>query len=292
MCGKIGDGSEHCAITVGKSDTKSLRLLSTGSDASDSFNDLPDDQKLDTIIFNIAMTLQNNVFVVLPAIPGVFLTVGFILFLLYGTMNRPWVGPASSWRQSRRNRRLDIMRLTMIILIGLSIVFSFAVAVANSQMFAATEYITSHNSQSDSGFHLKRGTGALGLHWLAVLATIGYFIGVVQTHVEISSVKIQLTPDDTAGTSGGKYYAAPGEQIEKHSLLKDPEPMAINRQGLTPQVPNGGSQGGTPAQGGMRGGAMGVGAGMRGGPTGMRGAGMGMRGRGGAMGGAMRGRGM
>lgn len=283
MCGEIGDEPEHCAITVGKDDARSLRLLSTGYDDADSFDKLPDEQKIGTIIFNIAEELQNNVFVVMPAFPGFLLAIGFILFLIYGTMNRPWVGPASSWRQLQRNRKLDIIRLVFIILIAVSIAFSFAVAVANSQMFAATEYITSQNDENSSfspGFRLRRGVGALALHWLVVLATIGYLISAIMTNVEVGSVKIPLTPEPTAGSSGGQVFAAPSGRIEKRSLLDDPEPMAMSSQGLMPEVPPIGSYCVPRAHGIVRGGAVGMRGMARRGVPGMRGVGMGVRRRG------------
>lgn len=272
MCLSLSDQPEHCAITVGKDDQTSIRFLSTGQNDRESFDQLTNNERLNTVLFDIAMSLQNNVFVVMPAIPGAFLAFGVILLIAYATLNRPWVGPASSWRQSQRNRRLDIMRIVMIVCLGLAIVFSFAIAVANSQLFAAMAKITSHNQQAADVFNVNRGTTALALHWLTVIATIGFFIGVIQTHVNISSIKVKVTPEDTAGTTGGRQFAAAGETIEKASLLKDAEPMAINPAGLTPQAPAGGA--------GAAGGAMG------------RGGAMGARGRGGAMGrGAMGARG-
>ncbi|EXJ73139.1 uncharacterized protein A1O5_04288 [Cladophialophora psammophila CBS 110553] len=212
-----------------------------------------------------------------------FLALGVIMFAIYGTLNKPWVGPASSWRQSQRNRRLDILRIAMIALIGLSVVFAFAAAVSNSQMFAAVQLATSHNTQAPGVFQVTKGTAALALHWLAVISTLGFLIGIIQTHVEISAVKIKVNPDDTAGTTGGSQFQANGSTIERASLLKDAEPMAMNQAGLAPQVPNpntsnpGGPAGGMGARGGMRGGAMGARGGMA------------ARGRGGAV---PRGRGM
>jgi hypothetical protein len=289
MCVSLSDQSEHCAITVGKDDETSIRYLSTGQDNRDSFDQLTNNERLNTVLFDIAMSLQNDVFVVMPAIPGAFLALGVILLIAYATLNRPWVGPASSWRQSQRNRRLDIMRIVMIAFLGLAIVFSFAIAVANSQLFAAMSKITSHNRQSADVFNVNRGTTALALHWMTVIATIGFFIGVLQTHVNISSIRVKVTPEDTAGTTGGRQFAAAGDTIEKSSLLKDAEPMAINPAGLTPQAPEGGAGAAGGAMG--RGGAMGARGGMRGGAMGARGGAMGARGgmRGGAMG---RGRGM
>jgi hypothetical protein len=112
----------------------------------------------------------------------------------------------------------------MIILIGASIVFSFAAAVSNSQMFAAVQLATSHNKQEPGIFQVTKGTSALALHWLAVISTIGFFIGIVKTHVEISSVRVKVNPDDTAGTSGAQSFQANGDTIERSSLLKDAEP--------------------------------------------------------------------
>ena len=109
----------------------------------------------------------------------------------------------------------------MIVLIGASIVFSFAAAVSNSQMFAAVALATSHNQEAPGIFTVNKGTNALALHWLAVISTIGFFVGTVQTHVEISSVRIKINPDDTAGTSGSQTFQANGDTIERASLLKD-----------------------------------------------------------------------
>ncbi len=292
MCVSLSGQSEHCAVTVGKDEDSSLRYLSTGTNDANSYETLPPNAKLNPVLYEVASQLQRNVFVVLPAIPGAFLAIGCILLALYGIMNRPWVGPASSYRQSRRNRQLDIMRLVMIVCIGLSIVFSLAVAVANSQMFAALKYATGHNQEGEPDvFTIGRGSNALALHWLAVIATIGFFVGIVQTHIQISSVRITVEPDDTAGTTGSHQYAAVGDTIEKASLLKSAEPMAMNPTGLQPQGPQGGQAGA-----GARGGAMGMRG--RGGMAGARGGAMGARGgamgaRGGAMGarGGMAGRG-
>ncbi|KAK5228158.1 hypothetical protein LTR72_002041 [Exophiala xenobiotica] len=283
MCVSLSGQSEHCAVTVGKDEDSSLRYLSTGTNDATSYSTLPPNAQLNPVLYDVASKLQEDVFVVLPAVPGAFLAIGCILLALYGMMNRPWVGPASSYRQTRRNRRLDIMRLAMIACIGLSIVFSLAVAVANSQMFAALKCATGHNQEGEPDvFTIGRGSSALALHWLAVIATIGFFIGIVQTHIQISSVRISVEPDDTAGTTGSHQYTPVGSTIEKASLLKSAEPMAMNPTGLQPQGPQGGQAGA-----GMRGGAMGARG--RGGMVGARGGAMGARG--GAMGSAMGARG-
>ncbi|ETI27580.1 hypothetical protein G647_00029 [Cladophialophora carrionii CBS 160.54] len=284
MCCRLSEGPEHCAITVGKDHDSSIRFLSTGNDDRQEFEQLPANATLNRVLFEVASSLQNDVFIVFPAIPGMFLALGVVMYIIYGALNKPWVGPASSWRQSQRNRRLDILRLVMLVLIGGSIVFSFAAAVSNSQMFAAVQLATSHNKQQPGIFQVTKGSAALALHWLAVISTIGFFIGIVKTHVEISSVRVKVNPEDTAGTSGAQSFQANGETIERSSLLKDAEPMAMNPAGLGPQAPSGaGAMGG--AMGGARGGAMGArggrGAPMGRGAMGMRGGGM--RGRGRAM---------
>ncbi|OAP58123.1 hypothetical protein AYL99_07213 [Fonsecaea erecta] len=280
MCCQLSGGPEHCAITVGKDHTSSIRYLSIGSNNIYDFEALPANQTLNPILFDVAASLQNDVFIVFPAIPGMFLALGIICFAFYGALNKPWVGPASSWRQSQRNRRLDILRIVIIVLIGLSVVFAFAAAVSNSQMFAAVQLATSHNEEAPGVFQVSKGSAALALHWLAVIWTLGFLIGIIQTHVEISAVKIKVNPGDTAGTTGGNQFQANGSTIERASLLKDAEPMAMNPAGLAPQVPNPNS---TNAPGGSMG--MGARGGMRGGARG----GAAMRGRGGA---APRGRGM
>ncbi|OAG39298.1 hypothetical protein AYO21_06502 [Fonsecaea monophora] len=282
MCCSLSSGPEHCAITVGKDHASSIRYLSIGTNNIYDFESLPANQTLNSVLFEVAASLQNDVFIVFPAIPGMFLALGVIMFAFYGALNKPWVGPASSWRQSQRNRRLDILRIVMIVLIGLSAIFAFAAAVSNSQMFAAVQLATSHNEQAPGIFQVTKGSAALALHWLAVIWTIGFLIGIIQTHIEISAVKIKVNPSDTAGTTGGSQFQANGSTIERASLLKDAEPMAINPAGLAPQVPNPNSTNGA----GGAGGPMGARGGMRGGA---RGGAMGMRGRGGAMG---RGRGM
>lgn len=269
MCLQFDDETEHCAITVGKDNEQSMRYLTTGEDDKDAYPFIY--PQIDPRIFEVALELQNKVFIVLPAFPGAFLALGVILLMLYSALNRPWVGPASSWRQSQRNRRLDIMRILMLGLLGLSIVFSFAVAVSCSQVFAAMNKATSQNERRPGLFNVDQGSTALALHWLTVIVTIGFFVGVVSSHVEISAVKIKVTPEDTAGTSGSQNFAATGGVLEKASLLRDAEPMAINPTGMTPQAPAGGMGAGGPAG---RGGA-------------------GMRGRGAARGrGAPRGRGI
>ncbi|OCT45873.1 hypothetical protein CLCR_00048 [Cladophialophora carrionii] len=278
MCCRLSEGPEHCAITVGKDHDSSIRFLSTGNDDRQAFEQLPANATLNRVLFEVAASLQNDVFIVFPAIPGMFLALGVVMYIIYGALNKPWVGPASSWRQSQRNRRLDIMRLVMLVLIGGSIVFSFAAAVSNSQMFAAVQLATSHNKQQPGIFQVTKGSAALALHWLAVISTVGFFIGIVKTHVEISSVRVKVNPEDTAGTAGAQSYQANGETIERSSLLKDAEPT-----GLGPQAP-----GGAGAMGGARGGAMGA-RGGRGAPMGR--GGMGMRGAG-MRGGMARGRGM
>ncbi|KIY00100.1 uncharacterized protein Z520_03785 [Fonsecaea multimorphosa CBS 102226] len=284
MCCSLSSGPEHCAITVGKDQASSLRFLSIGSNNIYDFEALPANQTLNPILFDVAASLQNDVFIVFPAIPGMLLALGVIMFALYGALNKPWVGPASSWRQSQRNRRLDILRIVIIVLIGLSVIFAFAAAVSNSQMFAAVQLATSHNAEAPGIFQVTKGSAALALHWLAVIWTLGFLIGIMQTHVEISAVKIKVNPSDTAGTTGGSQFQANGNTIERASLLNDAEPMAMNPAGLAPNLPNpntssasGGPSGGMGARGGMRGGAMGARGGMA------------MRGRGGAM---PRGRGM
>jgi hypothetical protein len=273
MCCQFTDQPERCAITVGRNDEQSIRYLSTGEDNEDAYPYIDPNNQLNENLFNVAMELQNNVFVVLPAFPGAFLALGVILLMVYSALNRPWVGPASSWRQSQRNRRLDIMRIVMLLLLGLSIVFSFAVAVGNSQLFAAMRRSHAHIEKRPGYFTVDQGSTVLALHWLAVVATVGFFIGVFTSHIEIGAVKVKVTPDDTAGTTGGRQFAAVGGTIEKASLLRDAEPMAINPTSLAPQAP---------AQGGQPAGSTGAGAaGARGGARG--------RGRGGARG---RGRGM
>ena len=187
------------------------------------------------------------------------------------------------------------MRLMVFILLGLSIVFSFAVAVGDSQLFAAITKVTEHNRLAPGVFLCKQGATALALHWLAFVSTVGFFVGVARTHISISSVRVKVTPDDTAGSTGGRQYAAVGGQIEKASLLRDAEPMAIAPASLAPQAPQGGQPAGAmgmgmgmgmggPPRGGMmagRGGPLGRGGPMaaRGGPPGM-GAPMAARGRG------------
>lgn len=263
MCAEINySGKEHCAITESKSQAPSINFLSYGVNAAPQPFD--PNATLSTPLFKAAQNLQNNVFIVLPAIPASFLTVGVLLVFLYGTINRPWVGPASSWRQTRRNRRLDILRLGIFAFLGLAIVFSFSVAVANSQLFVAVQEVTAPNSNIplsgddwNSIWTIKRGTSALALHWLAFITTLLFFIGVTQTHIEISAVKIAVTPDDTAGTTGAHTFAAAGDHIEKAHLLKDAEPIAMAPAGLQPQTPGGG-MGGARGRGGMRG--RGVGA--------------------------------
>jgi hypothetical protein len=294
MCCEINGGKEHCAITVGKDKQQSLRYLSIGSNDATQFFSTPANLTLNPTLYDVGSNLQNNVFVVFPAIPASFLAASIILLIIYSAMNKPWVGPASSWRQSQRNKRLDIMRIALFGLLGLSIVFSFAAAVANSQLFAAVSQATSHNVMAPGIFTTKKGSAALALHWLAVVVTILFFIGITQTHVEISAVKIKVNPGDTAGTTGSNTYAASGDTIERSSLLGNSEPMAMAPTGVAPQMPPsmGGGPGGPMSSPGMRGGPMG----MRGGPMGARGGPMGarggpmMRGRGGPMG--ARGRGM
>lgn len=257
MCAMInGTGIEHCAITESQNAQSSIDFLSFGTaDAPQPFNA---NVTLSQTLFQTAQNLQNNVFIVLPAIPASFLVVGIMLVFLYGTINRPWVGPASSWRQSRRNRRLDILRLLIFGFLGLAIVFSFAVAVANSQLFVAVQEVTSNNDGVaiqpeawDQIWTVTQGSNALTLHWLAFVTTTLFFIGVTQTTIEISAVKIAVTPDDTAGTTGAHSFAASGDHIEKAHLLKDAEPIAMAPAGLQPQTPGGGM--GMRGRGGMRG---------------------------------------
>ena len=110
MCCVINGGPEHCAITVGKEHFTTIRYLSTGNNF-DTFNTLPANETLNPTLYDVAASLQSNVFIVFPAIPAMFLALGVIMYIIYGALNKPWVGPASSWRQSQRNRRLDIMRI-------------------------------------------------------------------------------------------------------------------------------------------------------------------------------------
>jgi hypothetical protein len=111
MCCSLSDGPEHCAITVGKDHDSNIRYLSTGNNNKQDFELLPANATLNTVLYDVASSLQNDVFIVFPAIPGMFLALGVVMYIIYGALNKPWVGPASSWRQSQRNRRLDIMRL-------------------------------------------------------------------------------------------------------------------------------------------------------------------------------------
>ena len=248
----------------------SIRYLSTGQDDIVSFDQLTNDQKLNPDLYRIAKTLQTKVFAVLPAIPGGFLALGVTILVTYSILNRPWVGPASSWRQSQRNRKLDIMRTLIISLLGLAIVFSFAIAVANSQLFAALAEATAHDQQLSSGFRVTRGETALALDWLTVIAIIGFEVGIIQTHINVSSVTISIIPDDTAGSTGGGQYAAAGGTIEKSSLLRNAEPIGMNPTGLKPQVPDGGMghAAGRGGGGDVMGGASGARVGVPGGRSG------------------------
>jgi hypothetical protein len=194
MCCQFTDQPERCAITVGRNDEQSIRYLSTGEDNEDSYPYIDPNFQLNENLFNVAMELQNNVFVVLPAFPGAFLALGVILLMVYSALNRPWVGPASSWRQSQRNRRLDIMRIVMLLLLGLSIVFSFAVAVGNSQLFAAMRRSHAHIEKRPGYFTVDQGSTALALHWLAFVSTVGFFVGVFTSHIEIGAVKVKVSP--------------------------------------------------------------------------------------------------
>ena len=111
MCCSINGGPEHCAITVGQDQYTTIRYLSTGNNFADSFAQLPANATLNPTLYSVGASLQSNVFVIFPAIPALFLALGILMYIIYGALNKPWVGAASSWRQSQRNRRLDIMRL-------------------------------------------------------------------------------------------------------------------------------------------------------------------------------------
>jgi hypothetical protein len=299
MCATLSGGSERCAITVGKPEGSSIDNL------SGNINNYHGNPELDEDLFHIAQELQEQVLLVLPAVPAMFFTLGVIALASHGISNRPFVGFASSAKQYDRNRHLDIIRVAILGLLGLSTVFSFAIAVGASQMYAALQFTAGNDPSSGRGgetFQVNRGTGALALHWLAVTTTLLFFIGLTLCNTKLSMVSFAVAPPDVAGTGATAYdmNSMDGAPLEKASLLHSAAPLnsAPPPSGVTPEaaapMPRGagGMNGGMGAMGGARGGMMGArgGAmGARGGMMGARGGAMGARGgmmgaRGGAMG--------
>jgi hypothetical protein len=315
MCATIQDYPERCAITVGKDDDSSLNHLSVGGDQTGYYN-LPDALRMDEGLFYIARELQNQVFLVLPAVPSMFLTLGIIALAAHGISNRPYVGFASSAKQYDRNRHLDIIRIVIFGMLGLSTIFSFAIAVGASQMYSALQFTTGNNASagdqqqnpgskaSGTFFHVNRGTGALALQWLAVATTLLFFIAINLTETKLSMVSFAVTQPDIAGTGAQMFDPSTmGGPLERASLLRGAAPLstAPPPSGVTPEAaPPQGRQpgmGNQPGMGGMmggRGGMMGGRGGMMGGRGGMMGARGGMAGARGGMagrGGMMAGRG-
>lgn len=213
------------------------------------FDKLRESEKISTALFQFALSLQNKVFCVLPALPGVLLALGIFVITIYGLMNRPWVGAASSWRQTQRNRKLDILRLAALALIGLSVGLSFAIATAVSILFAALSRATALADSTYSMFTVQTGGTALALHWLTVVFGIFFLGATFVTHAAMSSVSVRITPTDTPGTAGSSQFSAVGGQLEKARLLQDAEPMAMTSTSVRPLALRGG-----PARGGARGG--------------------------------------
>lgn len=302
MCATIQNNPERCAITVGKDDDSSLNYLSVGGD-QDGYYNLPDALRMDEGLFQIARELQNQVFLVLPAVPSMFLTLGIIALAAHGISNRPYVGFASSAKQYDRNRHLDIIRIVIFGMLGLSTIFSFAIAVGASQMYSALQFTTGNNASagdqqqnpgskaSGTFFHVNRGTGALALQWLAVATTLLFFIAINLTETKLSMVSFSVTPPDTAGTGAQMFDPSTmGGPLERASLLRGaaplstaPPPAGVTPEAAPPQGRQPGMMGGRGGMMGGRGGMMGGRGGMMGARGGMVGARGGMAGRGGMM---------
>jgi hypothetical protein len=279
MCAKIGSsGEEHCVITLGRSRDDSLAYLSTGSTAPD-YSALHPDEQLNQILFDVAYSLQEKVLLALPVAPGVFLTISFLTLGLYGLFNRPFRAPASEFKHFSRNRTLDIMRIIIFGGILLGILFSFAIAVSASQMYAGIIQATNH--QEGGFWTIQQSSQTLALHWLVPITSFLFTVGLLVTVTALSKVSITVAPEATLGTTGAKSYMS-NTPVERASLLGQAHPMGSmpSLMGITPQSSMGSSGAGS-MSGAMRSGGMGArGAPMRGRGVG-RGAPRGMtRGRG------------
>jgi hypothetical protein len=293
MCAKIGSsGQEHCAITLGRSRDASLAYLSTGSRTPD-YSALHADQQLNNILFDVAYNLQKKVLLALPVAPGIFLTISFLTLGLYGLVNRPFRAPASVFKHFSRNRTLDVMRIIIFGGIALAILFSFAIAVSASQMYAGIIQATNH--QQGGFFTTNQSSQTLALHWLVPIACSLFAVGLIVTVTALSKVSVTVAPEATWGTTGAKSFMS-DTPLERANLLGHAYPMGSmpSLMGLSPQPgADSGSMGG-PGAGSMSGGMRNPNMGARGAPFrgrgGLRGAPRGMtRAGGGAMG---RGRGM
>jgi hypothetical protein len=288
MCATIGSsGQEHCTITLGRSRDASLSYLSTGSNTPN-YSTLHADQQLNQILFDVAYNLQEKVLLALPVAPGIFLTISFLTLGLYGLFNRPFRAPASEFRHFSRNRTLDIMRIIIFGGIMLGILFSFAIAVSASQMYAGIIQATNH--QHGGFWTTQLSSQTLALHWLVPIACLLFTVGLLVTVTALSKVSVTVAPEATLGTTGATSFMS-NTPVERASLLGHAHPMGSmpSLMGMSPQPAAYGGSMGSPGSSRMSGGAnMGArGAplrgrgGVRGAPRGMSRAGGGAMGRGG-----------
>lgn len=280
MCAVINGDTEHCAVTVGKPEGASVCYLEVGGDTSACSN-LAKDSQLNYELFSIGRKLQDQVLLCLPSIPAMFLLLGFLALGIHGLADKPFVGFASSARQYRRNRHLDILRYVVFGLLTLATLFSFAIAVGASQMYAGLQ-IGNPGASGDSGaggtyFTVNRGTSALAIHWTAVMMIIIFFIGVNFAITKLSMVSFAVAPPDAAGTGATAFDMSNMQgPLEKASLLRsatpmgmEPPPNGVTAEATPPTSMGAASMSTMGARGGMAG---------RGGPMGARGRGAPMRG--------------